>query len=78
MAAKKTTKKAAEKKAKAKKDAGEKKPKRTSALDAAAQILAGTKEAMNCKRLIETTAAKGLWSSPGGKTPHATLHTAVT
>ena len=32
---------------------------------------------MGCKELIEAMAAKGLWTSPGGKTPHATLYGAI-
>jgi hypothetical protein len=28
-------------------------------------------------RLIETMAAKKLWTSPGGKTPAATLYSAI-
>ena len=32
---------------------------------------------MNTKELIEAMAAKGLWISPGGKTPHATLYSAI-
>jgi hypothetical protein len=27
--------------------------------------------------MIEAMAAKGLWTSPGGKTPHATLYSAI-
>jgi hypothetical protein len=27
--------------------------------------------------MIEVMAAKGIWSSPGGKTPHATLYSAI-
>jgi hypothetical protein len=27
--------------------------------------------------MIEAMAKKGLWSSPGGKTPHATLYSAI-
>jgi hypothetical protein len=54
------------------------KPKKLSALDAAAQVLAASKEPMNAKEIIEAMAAKGMWTSPGGKTPHATLYTAVT
>lgn len=65
----KTTK--AAKKAKAPKE------KKVSAIDAAAQVLAGAKEPMNAKEMIEAMAAKGLWSSPGGKTPHATLYSAI-
>jgi hypothetical protein len=53
------------------------KPKKLSALDAAAQVLAASKEPMNAKGMIEAMAAKGLWSSPGGKTPHATLYSAI-
>jgi hypothetical protein len=53
------------------------KPNRTSAIDAAAKVLAGSKQAMTCKELIEAMAAKGLWTSPGGKTPHATLYSAI-
>ena len=51
--------------------------KKLSALDAAAQVLANSKEPMNCKQLIEAMATKKLWSSPGGKTPHATLYSAI-
>lgn len=53
------------------------KPKKLSALDAAAQLLAGSGEPMGCKALVEAMAAKGLWTSPGGKTPHATLYSAI-
>jgi hypothetical protein len=65
------------KKAKGKAASGEAKAKKLSALDAAAQVLAGTKQSMNCKQLIETIAAKGLWTSPGGATPWATLYSAI-
>jgi hypothetical protein len=49
-----------------------------SALDAAAKVLAEAGEPMAAKAMIEAMAAKGLWTSPGGKTPHATLYTVVT
>jgi hypothetical protein len=62
------------KKAKATK---EPKAKKVGALDAAAQVLAASSEPMNCKQLIEAMASKGLWTSPGGKTPHATLYSAI-
>lgn len=62
---------------KAKKAPKEQKPKKVSALDAAAQVLAGSKEPMNAKQMIEAMAAKGLWTSPGGATPHATLYAAI-
>jgi hypothetical protein len=32
---------------------------------------------MNAKQMIDAMAAKGLWTSPGGKTPHATLYSAI-
>ena len=66
----------AEKPAKAKK-AKEAKEKKLSAIDAAAKVLAASKEPMNAKEMIEAMAAKGLWASPGGKTPHATLYSAI-
>jgi hypothetical protein len=53
------------------------KPKRVSALDAAAQVLQAEGQPMPSKALIEAMAAKGLWASPGGKTPHATLYAAM-
>jgi hypothetical protein len=53
------------------------KPKRTSALDAAAQVIAGASKPMRAKDLIEQMEAKGLWKSPGGKTPEATLYAAI-
>ena len=70
----------AEKKQGAAKPAKEKKEtkdKKLSAIDAAAQLLAAAKEPMGCLELVEAMAAKGLWTSPGGKTPHATLYSAI-
>ena len=52
-------------------------PKRISALDAAAQVLAASKEPMRAKDLIAAMAEQGLWSSPNGKTPEATLYAAM-
>lgn len=54
-----------------------KKSKRTSALDAAAKVLAEAGEPLNTKQMIEAMAEKGYWTSPGGKTPHATLYSAI-
>jgi len=59
------------------KPATDAKTKKLSAIDAAAQVLATSKEPLNSKQLIEAMAAKGLWSSPGGKTPAATLYSAI-
>lgn len=53
------------------------KSERMSALDAAAKVLQEAGEPMNAKALIEEMAAKGYWTSPGGKTPHATLYAAI-
>ena len=40
-------------------------------------MLADTGAAMNCQELIKVMAEKGLWTSPGGKTPSATLYSAI-
>jgi hypothetical protein len=63
-------------KAKAKKVV-EAKPEKMSALDAAAKVLADAGEPMNAKQMIEAMTTQGLWKSPGGKTPHATLYSAI-
>jgi hypothetical protein len=62
---------------KPKKVRGEKKPKRVSALDAAATVLAKAGKPMRAQELIAAMAEQGLWKSPGGKTPHATLYAAM-
>jgi hypothetical protein len=85
MATKKTSTKAPKVKADAtpkadkpaKKAKAEAKEKKLSAIDAAAQVLAASKEPMNAKEMIEQMASKGLWTSPGGKTPWATLYSAI-
>ena len=71
------TKKATGKNTEPKAKAPRKREGKMSALDAAAQVLANAKEPMNTKAMIEAMAAKGLWTSPGGKTPHATLYSAI-
>lgn len=53
------------------------KEKKVSAIDAAAQVLASAGEPMNTVQMIEAMTKKGLWSSPKGKTPHATLYSAI-
>ena len=53
------------------------KPKRVSALDAAATVLDKASKPMRAGELITAMAEKGLWKSPGGKTPHATLYAAI-
>lgn len=59
------------------KRSAEPQPKRVSALDAAAQVLQAGGEPMRTKDLIVAMAAQGLWTSPGGKTPEATLYAAM-
>ena len=63
--------------AKAPKPAKEAKPKRVSALNAAATVLAASEVPMRAKEMIAAMEAKGLWKSPGGKTPEATLYAAI-
>lgn len=58
----------------AKKKAG---PKKMSALDAAALVLKDAKDGMRASDLIAAMTKRGLWSSPGGKTPDATLYAAM-
>src|SRR5262245_46610098 len=48
-----------------------------SCLNAAAKVLAERGEPMNCKEMIEEMATKGYWTTPGGKTPHATLYSSI-
>src|SRR5258708_1279328 len=71
----------ASKNAKAKKSsakpAPKKEEKKLSALDAAVRVLAETKQALSCSELIAAMAAQGYWTSPGGKTPQATLSSAI-
>ena len=72
-----TAGKAVTKKPKSKTAGGEQKPRRVSALDAAAQVLAGAGKPMRAQELIAAMAEQGLWKSPAGKTPHATLYAAM-
>jgi HB1, ASXL, restriction endonuclease HTH domain len=55
----------------------EAKPKKLSAIDAAAKVLGEAGEPMNCQDMIKAMAEKGYWTSPGGKTPAATLYSAI-
>jgi hypothetical protein len=72
----------AEKKAAKSKDSAGNRPtatsdKKLSAIDAAAKVLGESKEPMNAKQMIDAMSTKGYWTSPGGKTPHATLYSAI-
>ncbi len=65
------------KKTRTRKPAAEPKPKRVSALDAAAQVLADAGQPMRAKEMIDAMAERGLWSSPNGRTPASTLYAAL-
>ena len=73
----KTAKQSKAVKPKAAKPAGDAKPKRVSALDAAAEVLKKAGKPMRSQEMIAAMAEQGLWSSPAGKTPHATLYAAI-
>lgn len=79
MSKTKNTKKASKgtKGAKAKPAAKAADAKKLSAIDAAVQVLSSSKEPMTSKEMIDAMAKKNLWTSPGGKTPHATLYSAI-
>lgn len=51
--------------------------KKLSQIEAAIQILGKSKDPMNCKALVEAMHAEGLWSTPGGATPEATLYASI-
>jgi hypothetical protein len=75
-----TTKKAAKLKIKrAPKGAGqEQKPaKMLSQIAAAVEVLRDSGEPMTCKGMVEVMSAKGLWTSPAGKSPDATLYASI-
>ncbi len=46
-------------------------------IKAALQVLKDRKVAMTCPELIDVMTTEGLWTSPGGKTPAATLYAAL-
>jgi len=80
MATKKTTTKKATKATSTRAKAAKAKPvadKKLSQIDAAARVLAEAGEPMNCTAMVEAMQAKGLWSSPGGKTPAQTLYASI-
>lgn len=59
------------------KEAAEPRPKRLSAINAAAQILQEADRPLRAKEMIEAMAERGLWSSPKGQTPEATLYASI-
>ena len=51
--------------------------KKLSLLDAAAKVLAASREPMNCKELVAKAIEKGLWIPTGAKTPEQTLYSGI-
>jgi hypothetical protein len=51
--------------------------KRVSGLDAAAVVLGAAKKPMRIADIMESIQKRGLWKSPGGKTPGATVNAAI-
>ena len=48
-----------------------------SQITAAERVLADAGEPMTCQAMVEAMSAKGLWTSPAGKTPAATLYASL-
>ena len=71
-----TTKKAATKPAK-KTATTKTAEKKMSQLDAAMAVLKKARKPMNCIEMVNAMTEQKLWSSPGGKTPHATLYASI-
>jgi hypothetical protein len=40
-------------------------------------VLEESGQPMTAKEMVEAAQAKGYWKSPGGKTPHATVYSAI-
>jgi hypothetical protein len=81
-----TTKKQSAKQTTAKKaTAAKAKPKpapaaparKLSQIAAALEVLKTATEPMTCKQMVEAMLEKQLWTSPGGKTPEATLYASI-
>ncbi len=53
------------------------KQKKLSLIGAAVQVLAKNKEPMSCNDIVNEVIAAGLWTPGDGKTPHATLYSAI-
>ena len=71
----------AEKPARTRKTKAAKEPAPTkgslSQLDAAVKVLGEASGSLTTKEMVEAMTAKNYWTSPGGKTPHATLYSAI-
>ena len=51
--------------------------KKLGCVTAAIKVLTESTGPLNAKEIIDAMVAKGYWTSPGGKTPHATLCSAI-
>ena len=51
--------------------------KKLSQIPAALEVLKTATEPMTCKQMVEAMSERKLWSSPGGKTPEATLYASL-
>lgn len=51
--------------------------KKLSCVKAALQVLETASQPMNTQEMIAAMVEQELWESPGGKTPHATLYSAI-
>ena len=51
--------------------------KKLSCVNAALQVLESAGEPMNAQEIIAAMVEQNLWTSPGGKTPQATLYSAI-
>ena len=76
-ARKTNAKKATTTKTPAKKTTVKKADKKLSQIDAALAVLKKARKPMSCKEMVEAMAKQKLWTSPGGKTPDATLYAAI-
>ena len=51
--------------------------KKISQIEAAIIVLGKSKDAMNCKKMVEAMQVAGLWSTPNSATPDATLYASI-
>jgi hypothetical protein len=51
--------------------------KKISQIEAAIIVLGKSRDAMNCKAMVEAMQVEGLWSTPNGATPEATLYASI-
>ncbi|WP_144054883.1 HTH domain-containing protein [Rhodopirellula europaea] len=65
------------KKPSTKKPTAKKADKRMSRIDAALAVWKTARKTLSCKEMVEAMAKAKLWTSPGGKTPDATLYSAI-